>query len=155
MISPDAKTTVKASTLPNSLTGGSVQEFRFSTHEGKSFEVFSFALKASSFDVSALGGKWVKARCRLKLFPWDGWRGINFNTSYMNWASLDPSIDAMAQDTNWELEIETMPFKLGYFPKPVTPFLWIYLNGDHATGDGVARIEQLEFFQVNDPRAPR
>lgn len=155
MISPGAKTTVTASTLPDPDTGGDIQEFRFSLHGGESSEVFGLSLRPAGFDVSALAGKWVKARCRLTLRAWDGWRGINFNTTYMNWSSDAPTTDEMAPKINWKLDLETMPFKLPNSPRRITPLLWIYLHGDHATGDGLVQIEQLEFFQVSDPQASR
>jgi lysophospholipase L1-like esterase len=152
MISPGAKTTVAASTLPNPDTGGGIQEFRFSLHNGETSEIFGITLKPASFDVSALAGKWVKARCKLTLRAWDGWRGINFNWTYMNWASDTPATDEMAKDIDWRLDLETMPFKLPDSPRRIAPTLWIYLHGDRATGDGIVQIEQLEFFQVSDPQ---
>jgi hypothetical protein len=155
MMSPGAETTVAASTLPNLETGGGIQAFRFSPHGGKHLEVFSLSLEANGFYALGLAGKWVKARCKLTLRAWAGWRGINFNTTYMNWASDAPTTDTMAQKIDWQLDIETMPFKLPYFPRRIKPTLSIYLDGDHATGDGIIRIEQLELFQVPNPKAPR
>jgi hypothetical protein len=49
-----------------------------------------FGLTGTRFDVSMLAGKWVKARCKLTLQPWDGWRALNFNTTYMEWESNAP-----------------------------------------------------------------
>jgi lysophospholipase L1-like esterase len=154
MISPGAKTIVMASILPNAETDGGSQEFRFSPHGGNSSEVFSLSLKAKSFDVAALAGKWVKARCKLTLRAWDGWRAINFNTTYMNWGSDTPETDEIAQKVDWNLDLETMPFKLPGVPASIAPTLWIYLHGDTATGTGMLQIQEFEFVEVDDPQTP-
>jgi lysophospholipase L1-like esterase len=88
MLSGGATVTVEATTHPNGETGGGIQEFSFALHGGSSVEVFG--LTGTRFDVSMLAGKWVKARCKLTLQPWDGWRALTFNTTYMEWESNAP-----------------------------------------------------------------
>lgn len=153
MLSGGATVTVKATTHPNQETGGGIQEFSFTPHGGSSVEVFG--LIGKRFDVSMLAGKWVKARCKLLLQPWDGWRALNFNTTYMEWQSTDPTTDEMMHGVVLDLELETMPFKLPANPRRIAPVLRIYLHGDTATGSGVLQVKRFEFFEVDNPLAPR
>jgi lysophospholipase L1-like esterase len=149
MLSGGATVTVKAATQPNRETGGVIQEFSFDLHGGPSVEVFG--LTGTRFDVSMLAGKWVKARCKLTLRPWDGWRALNFNTTYMEWESNAPTTDELMHDVVWDLELETMPFKLPDNPNRIAPVLRIYLHADTATGSGVMQVKEFEFFEVESP----
>jgi lysophospholipase L1-like esterase len=146
MLSGGATVTVEAATHPNRETGGGVQEFSFTLHGGSSVEVFG--LTGKRFDVSMLAGKWVKARCKLTLQPWDGWRALYFNTTYMEWESNAATTDELMHGVVWDLELETMPFKLPDNPSRIAPALRIYLHADTATGSGVLQIKEFEFFQV-------
>jgi lysophospholipase L1-like esterase len=149
MLSGGATVTVKAATHPNRETGGGLQEFSFDLHGGSSVEVFG--LTGTRFDVSKLAGKWVKARCKLTLQPWDGWRALNFNTTYMEWESNAPTTDELMHGVVWDLELETMPFKLPDKPSRIAPVLRVYLHADTATGSGVMQVKQFEFFEVDSP----
>ena len=149
MLSGGATVTVKAAKRRDPETGGGVQEFSFTLHGGSSVEVFGLA--ASSFDVSSLAGKWVKARCKLTLQPWDGWRSLYFNTTYMDWGSDTPTTDELMAGVLWNLELETMPFRLPDAPGPISPTLRVYLHADTATGSGVLQVRQFEFFEVDSP----
>jgi lysophospholipase L1-like esterase len=153
MLSRGATVTVKATMHPNQETGGGIQEFSFTPHGGSSVEVFG--LTGKRFDVSMLAGKWVKARCKLTLQPWDGWRALNFNATYMEWQSTAPTTDEMMHGVLWDLELETMPFKLPANPRRIAPVLRIYLHGDRATGSGILQINAFEFFEVDSPLSLR
>jgi lysophospholipase L1-like esterase len=153
MLSGGATVTVKAATHPNRETGGVIQEFSFTLHGGSSVEVFG--LTGKRFDVSMLAGKWVKARCKLTLQPWDGWRALNFNTTYMEWESNAPATDELMHGVVWDLQLETMPFKLPDNPSQIAPVLRMYLHADTATGSGVMQIKEFEFFEVDSPLSPR
>jgi lysophospholipase L1-like esterase len=153
MLSGGATVTVEATTHPNRETGGGIQEFSFALHGGSSVEVFG--LTGTRFDVSMLAGKWVKARCKLTLQPWDGWRALNFNTTYMEWESNAPTTDELIHGVVWELELETMPFKLPDNPSRIAPVLRMYLHADTATGPGVLQVKGFEFFEVDSPLSPR
>jgi lysophospholipase L1-like esterase len=149
MLSRGATVTVEAATHPNPETGGGVQEFSFTLHGGSSVEVFG--MTGTRFDVSKLAGKWVKARCKLTLQPWDGWRALYFNTTYMEWESSAPATDELMPGITWDLELETMPFKLPDHPGKIAPVLRVYLHADKATGAGVLQVKEFEFFQVDGP----
>jgi lysophospholipase L1-like esterase len=153
MLSGGATVTVEATTHPNRETGGGIQEFSFTLHGGSSVEVFG--LTGKRFDVSMLAGKWVKARCKLTLQPWDGWRALNFNTTYMEWESNAPTTDELMHGVVWDLELETMPFKLPDNPSRIAPVLRMYLHADTATGSGVLQVKGFEFFEVDSPLSPR
>jgi hypothetical protein len=153
MLSGGATVTVKAAKRRDPETGGSVQEFSFTLHGGSSVEVFGLA--ASSFDVSSLAGRWVKARCKLTLQPWDGWRSVYFNTTYMDWGSDSPTTDELVPGVAWNLELETMPFKLPDNPGRIAPSLRIYLHADRATGSGIVQVREFEFFEVDSPLSSR
>jgi lysophospholipase L1-like esterase len=153
MLSGGATVTVEAATHPNRETGGGIQEFSFTLHGGSSVEVFG--LTGTRFDASILAGKWVKARCKLTLQPWDGWRALNFNTTYMEWESNAPTTDELMHGVVWELELETMPFKLPDNPSRIAPVLRIYLHADTAAGSGVLQVKGFEFFEVDSPLSPR
>jgi lysophospholipase L1-like esterase len=153
MLSGGATVTVEATTHPNRETGGDVQEFSFTLHGGSSVEVFG--LTGKRFDVSMLAGKWVKARCKLTLQPWEGWRALSFNTTYMEWESNAPTTDELMHGVVWDLELETMPFKLPDVPSRIAPVLKIYLHADTATGSGVLQVKGFEFFEVDSPLSPR
>ena len=154
MLSGGATVTVKAAKRRDPETAGGVQEFSFTLHGGSSVEVFGLA--ASSFDVSSLAGKWVKARCKLTLQPWDGWRSVYFNTTYMDWGSDSPTTDELVRGVVWNLELETMPFRLPEATAPISPTLRVYLHADTATGSGILQVRQFEFFEVDSPlTAPR
>lgn len=152
MLSGGATVIVKAAKRPDPETGGSVQEFSFILNGGSSVEVFG--LTAASFDVSSLAGKWVKARCKLTLQPWDGWRSLHFDTTYMDWRTTDPATDQLVEGATWNLVLETMPFRLPDRPAPIAPVLRVYLHGDHAKGSGVLQVRQFEFFEVESPLSP-
>jgi hypothetical protein len=153
MLSGGATVTAEATTHPNRETGGGIQEFSFTLHGGSSVEVFG--LTGKRFDVSMLAGKWVKARCKLTLQPWDGWRALNFNTTYMEWESNAPTTDELMHGVVWDLELETMPFKLPDVPSRIAPVLRMYLHADTATGSGVLQVKGFEFFEVDSPLSPR
>jgi hypothetical protein len=153
MLSGGATVTVKAATHPNRETGGVIQEFSFTLHGGSSVEVFG--LTGKRFDVSMLAGKWVKSRCKLTLQPWDGWRALYFNTTYMEWESNAATTDELMHGVVWDLELETMPFKLPNAPSRIAPALRIYLRADTATGSGVMQIKEFEFFEVESPLLAR
>jgi lysophospholipase L1-like esterase len=153
MLSPGATVTVEADTYPNRETGGGVQELSFTLHGGSSVEVFG--LTGKRFDVSMLAGKWVKARCKLTLQPWDGWRALYFNTTYMEWESNAPKTDELMHGIVLDLELETMPFKLPANPSRIAPVLRIYLHADTATGSGVIQVKEFEFFEVESPLPAR
>jgi lysophospholipase L1-like esterase len=153
MLSPGATVTVEAAARPNRETGGGVQEFSFTLRGGSSIEVFG--LTGKRFDVSMLAGKWVKARCKLTLQPWDGWRALYFNTTYMEWESNAPKTDELMQGIVWDLELETMPFKLPDHPSRIAPALRLYLHADRATGSGVMQVKEFEFFEVASPLPAR
>jgi lysophospholipase L1-like esterase len=149
MLSAGATVTVEAATHPNRETGGAIQEFSLTLHGGSSVEVFG--LTGKRFDVSMLAGKWVKARCKLTLQPWDGWRALFFYTTYMEWESDAPTTDELMHGVAWDLELETMPFKLPEVPSRIVPFLRVFLHADTATGSGVLQIKEFAFFQVDAP----
>jgi hypothetical protein len=149
MLSGGATVTVEATTHPNRETGGGIQEFSFTLHGGSSVEVFG--LTGTRFDVSMLAGKWVKARCKLTLQPWDGWRALTFNTTYMEWESNAPTTDELMHGVVWDLELETMPFKLPDNPSRIAPVFRMYLHADTATGPGVLQVRGFEFFEVDSP----
>jgi lysophospholipase L1-like esterase len=153
MLSRGATVTVEAATHPDRETGGVIQEFSFALHGGSSVEVFG--LTGKRFDVSMLAGKWVKARCKLTLQPWDGWRALYFNTTYMEWESSAPTTDELMHGVVWDLELETMPFKLPNVPSRIAPALRIYLHADTATGSGVLQVKEFEFFEVDSPLPAR
>jgi hypothetical protein len=153
MLSGGATVTVQAATHPNRETGGVIQEFSFTLHGGSTVEVFG--LTGNRFDVSMLGGKWVKARCKVTLQPWDGWRALNFNTTYMEWESNAPTTDELMPGVVWDLELETMPFKLPAVPSRIAPALRLYLHADTATGSGVMQVKEFEFFEVESPLPAR
>jgi lysophospholipase L1-like esterase len=153
MLSGSPTVTVQAATHPNRDTGGGVQEFSFTLHGGSSVEVFG--MTGMRFGVSKLAGKWVKARCKLTLQPWDGWRALVFNTTYMEWESNTPTTDELMHGVAWDLELETMPFKLPDKPGRIAPVLRIYLHADTATGSGVMQVKEFEFFEVDSPLSPR
>jgi hypothetical protein len=48
-----------------------------------------------------------------------------------------------------------MPFKLPDNPSRIAPALRIYLHADTATGSGVMRIKEFEFFEVESPLPAR
>lgn len=154
MKSLNSKTVVIASVRPNLDTGGGIQQFRFSNlGGGRDVEVFNLSLAATNFEVSALAGQWVKARCNITLSAWAGWRAILLDTNYMDWGAQPPITDEMIL-RDWDLEIETMPFKLPLSPNPIAPVLSIFLHGG-ANGAGLLEIKQLEFVAVESPERRR
>jgi lysophospholipase L1-like esterase len=149
----NSKNIAIASVRPNPDTGGGIQQIRFSTPGGgRDVEVFSLSMAATNVDLSALAGRWVKARCKLTLSAWNGWRAIFLDAIYMDWGALPPVTDEMIV-RDWDLEIETMPFKLPLAPAPIAPVLSIFLHGDDAKGSGLLEIKQLELFAVESPSA--
>jgi lysophospholipase L1-like esterase len=153
MLSGGATIIVEAAKRRDPETRRSIQEFSFTLNGGRSVEVFG--LIATSFDVSSLAGKWVKARCKLTLQPWDGWRSLHFDTTYMDWRTTDPGTDELVHGIAWNLELETMPFRLPAAPAPIRPLLRVYLHADTATGPGILQVRQFEFFEVDSPLTVR
>jgi hypothetical protein len=151
MLSGGATVTVKAATHPNREAGGVIQEFSLTLHGGSSVEVFG--LTGKRFDVSMLAGKWVKARCKLTLQPWDGWRALHFHTTYMVWESNASTTDELIHGVVWDFGVGDNAVQMPDMPNRIAPSLRIYLHADTATGSGVMQVKEFEFFQVDDPDA--
>ena len=148
-----SKTHAVASVRPNPDTGGGIQQIRFSAPGGgRDVEVFMLSLAATNIDLSGLAGRWVKARCKITLSAWNGWRAILLDAIHMDWGALPPVTDEMVV-RDWDLEIETMPFKLPLAPAAIAPVLSIFLHADNAKGSGLLEIKQLELFAVESPTA--
>lgn len=147
----NAKITAAAS-IGDDSDGQGVNRFQFSAPGGgKDVEAFILSLNATNLDVSSLAGQWVKARCRLSLSAWTGWRGIQFSVTYADWGAQPPITDEMAA-IEWNLEIETMPFKLTETPRPIAPSLTIFMRGDMPiSAPGILAIRSFEVFKVEDP----
>jgi hypothetical protein len=74
-----------------------------------------------------------------------------FNTTYMEWESNASTTDELMRGIVWDLELETMPFKLPDMPTRIAPVVRAYLHVDTATGSGVIQVKEFEFFQVDAP----
>jgi lysophospholipase L1-like esterase len=146
MVSSGPTTTVSAGLLNNADTGGLIQVFDFTTNGGAaSSEIFGFY--GASF--APVAGQWVKARVRLSLVAWSGWRSIYFNAGYGDcFSSNSAQSDQLA--VGGDFDLETMPFQPA--SSAIRPYIWIY-NDPRVAGSNVrVQIKELEFIQVDDPR---
>jgi hypothetical protein len=149
MVSGGSNTTVVADLLPNPDTGGSIQRFQFTTHSSvNTYEVFGFY--GSTFTPPP--NQWVKARARVKLTAWVGWRSIYFDVGNMDCFGAVATTDQIASDSDVDLEIESMPFLQPASPSPTRPWFWIYIDPRVSVSDAVVEVKEFEYVKVDDPR---
>jgi lysophospholipase L1-like esterase len=148
MVSGGSTTTVVASLAPNRDTGGSIQRFKLTTNGGSTpYEVFGYY--GANFIPPAV--QWVKARARVMLSAWSGWRSPYFWAGGMDCFSWNGTTDQMASDTDVDLDIESMPFLTPASPVAIRPHFWIYLDPRVPGTNVVAEMREFEFIQVDDP----
>jgi hypothetical protein len=142
-----SRSSIVADLLPNPATGGSIQRLRIATPgSGSGFEIFGYY----GASLTPPGNIWVKARARISLSAWTGWRSIYFNAGYVDCMGSPATTSKIDADSTLELELESMPFLLPASPSAIEPYLWVYVDPG-ATGTGTLEVKEIEMIPVEDP----
>ena len=148
MVSGGSTATVVASLVPNPETEGLIQRFELTTNGGKGpYEIFGFY--GAKFTPPA--AQWVKARTRVMLTAWPGWRSIYFWAGGVDCFGNVATTDQLAPDMDIDLDIESMPFLTAAAPADIRPHFWIYLDPRVAGTNILIEMKEFEFIRVDDP----